>query len=72
MPITIIANNSKGEQILVELNGEKSTITTSGFSGTSCTDATAALEAALGKTVNDTPTGEMWNQTNAKIRVGHS
>ena len=35
-------------------------IETSGFSGTSCQDATRSLEAALGKTVTDTPTEEAY------------
>lgn len=46
--------------ITVGASGE-TTIKTEGFSGSSCKDATAAIEKALGKTVSDTPTGEMRN-----------
>lgn len=46
-------------------------ITTSGFKGTECLKATAALEKALGKKTSDQPTAEMKSQEarqNAKAR----
>lgn len=36
-------------------------ITTNGFTGTGCTDATRAIEAALGTVVEDQPTPEMYD-----------
>jgi hypothetical protein len=57
--ITIIGTNAKGEQIVVEVENGKTTVTAKGFKGTSCVAATAALEAALGEKTSDTPTAEM-------------
>ncbi len=45
--------------ITVGTSGE-TTIKTDGFSGSSCKEATAAIEKALGKTVSDTPTMEAY------------
>jgi len=36
-------------------------VATDGFVGAECKDATRALETALGTTINDTPTAEMYN-----------
>ena len=68
MPISIIGLNGKGEQITIELDGEKSAIRTTGFSGRGCQSATAALELALGKKTTDTPTAEMFvRQPDVKV-----
>ena len=68
MPINIVGTNWKGEQIVIELDGEKSAITTRGFSGRTCQAATAALELALGTKTTDTPTAEMFaKQPDVKV-----
>lgn len=52
--------------ITVAASGEI-TIKTEGFSGSSCKEATAAIEKALGKTVLDTPTGEMHGEQSKNV-----
>lgn len=48
------------KKILMEVSPEgEIKITTSGFKGTECLKATAALEKALGKKTSDQPTAEM-------------
>jgi hypothetical protein len=48
-----------GQVIKVEIDTEgNTTITTSGFTGTECKDATRELERALGRTTSDTTTAE--------------
>ena len=48
------------KQIKVECKDGKVTISTSGYKGTSCKDATKVLEAALGgKAISDVATPEM-------------
>jgi hypothetical protein len=47
------------------------TITTSGFKGSECLKATAALEKALGKKTSDQPTAEM-KQQEARQNAGTS
>ena len=44
-------------------------ITTKGFAGKSCKEATKSLEKALGgKVVSDTPTGEMYQQEKVTVK----
>mgnify|MGYP001617190054 CR=1 FL=1 len=69
MPISIVGSNGKGEQVVVEIDGTKTTIKTAGFQGRSCQNATAALELALGTKTTDTPTAEMFS-TAAAQKVG--
>jgi hypothetical protein len=54
---------SKTIQITISPKGETK-IETSGFSGSSCQDATRALEAALGAKTSETLTGEYYTATN--------
>lgn len=54
---------SKTIQITISPKGETK-IETSGFSGSSCQDATRALEAALGAKTSETFTGEYYTATN--------
>jgi hypothetical protein len=54
---------SKTIQITISPKGETK-IETTGFSGSSCQDATRALEAALGATTSETFTGEYYTATN--------
>lgn len=60
------------KQILMQVSPEgEIKITTTGFKGTECLKATAALEKALGKKTADQPTTEMKQQEakqNAKAR----
>lgn len=67
--ITIIGTNSKGEQVVVTVEDGKTTIETKGFKGTSCLQATAALEAALGVKTSDTPTAEMHQTATSAART---
>ena len=69
MAITIIGTDSHGRQIIVTLDGGKTTVQTEGYQGTSCQAATASLEAALGKVESDTPTGEMYTAP-SELKVG--
>lgn len=51
------------KQILMQVSPEgEIKITTSGYKGTECLKATAALEKALGKKTSDQPTAEMKSQ----------
>jgi hypothetical protein len=45
-------------EIIIHPDGTTS-VTSSGFAGKSCKDATAAYEKALGTVTSDTPTSEM-------------
>lgn len=46
-------------EIIVDIDpAGQTTITTQGFTGSSCKEATRELEAALGKVESDTPTPE--------------
>lgn len=48
-------------QIIIEIDqtGE-TTVKAEGVAGRSCKDLTRNIERALGRTVSDAPTGEMW------------
>ncbi len=48
------------KQIEVKIGGGNVSVTPTGYKGESCKDATAALEKALGKVTEDTPTDEMY------------
>jgi hypothetical protein len=54
---------SKTIQIIVSPTGETK-IETSGFTGSSCQDATRALERALGAAVDEQLTGEYYETSN--------
>lgn len=54
---------SKTIQIIVSPAGETK-IETSGFTGSSCQDATRELERALGATTDEQLTGEYYETTN--------
>jgi hypothetical protein len=54
---------SKTIQITISPKGETK-IETQGFTGSSCQDATRALEAALGAKTSDTLTGEYYAASN--------
>lgn len=54
---------SKIIQVVVNNKGETK-IETTGFSGSSCQDATRALEQALGAKVEETLTGEYYTTSN--------
>jgi hypothetical protein len=54
---------SKTIQITISPKGETK-IETQGFTGSSCQDATRALEAALGAKTSDTLTGEYYATSN--------
>lgn len=58
MPIQVVATKG-GQQVVVTLDGTKTTVETKGFAGRACLDATVALEQALGVKTADTPTPEM-------------
>ena len=50
--------------ITIDISPEgQPTITTAGFAGRSCRDATRDLERALGQVANDQPTAEMHQTT---------
>lgn len=54
---------SKGES--------KIEITTEGFKGTACADATRAIEAILGRVREDTPTAEMFDTEEQHERLNN-
>ena len=51
-------------EIIVDAKGE-ATVQTKGFSGSSCREASKALEQALGVVQSDTPTAEMYQAQSA-------
>jgi hypothetical protein len=64
--------SSQTIEIIVSPTGE-TTVQTKGFSGSTCRDASKALERALGIVQSDTPTAEM-HQTHAadqRLRQGN-
>lgn len=57
------------EQIIIEINADAEVkLTTKGFKGKSCKEATKEFEAKLGRTVEDNATEEMYQNGNANIR----
>ena len=56
-------------EIIVSPKGE-TTVQTKGFAGSSCRDATKALEQALGAVQSDKPTAEMY-QTATDVAKEH-
>lgn len=55
-------------ECVIDENGDV-TVTTRGFAGKSCQDATRQLEAALGATTGDAPTAEMHKPVAQKLGV---
>lgn len=54
------------QQITVEIDSTgATTVTTTGFAGAACKQATAALEKALGNVTRDERTPEFYQQQNA-------
>ena len=51
--------------VKITISKGQTKIETSGFSGSACQDATKKLEAALGQTLTDTPTEEMYNENSS-------
>jgi hypothetical protein len=64
---------TKSIEVIVDAKGECS-VQTKGFAGSSCRDASKALEKALGIVQSDTPTAEMYQpQTvDQSLRQGNS
>lgn len=62
---------SKLIQVIVNPQGETK-IETSGFTGSSCQDATRELERALGATQEETLTGEYYAETNVQTDELHN
>jgi hypothetical protein len=60
--------NSQTIEIIVSPTGE-TTVQTRGFSGSSCRDASKALERALGIVQSDAPTAEMHQTQTADQRL---
>ena len=55
--------------ITIDISPEgQPTITTSGFAGRACRDATRDLERALGQVANDQPTAEMHTTTTTTLQ----
>ena len=57
-------------EIIVSPKGE-TTVTTKGFTGASCRDASRALEEALGQRIGDQLTAEFHQTQNAEQRQQH-
>jgi len=56
------------ETVIARFKGGKVTIETAGFVGTSCQEATAALEKALGEKTADRPTDEAYRAESHEIQ----
>lgn len=57
------------EEIIIEISKDGNTkITTKGFKGRSCKEATKELEKALGVVTSDTPTKEQYEQERMPAR----
>jgi hypothetical protein len=55
------------QQVEVIIKGGKPVVTVKCVKGLDCKKLTQGLEAALGETVSDTPTQEMYEQQNIKV-----
>jgi hypothetical protein len=68
-----MSSPSKTIEILVSPTGE-TTVQTKGFAGSSCRDASSALEQALGLVQCDSPTAEMYQtqSVNQPLQQGNS
>lgn len=62
------SNTTTTIEITVSPTGE-STVQTKGFTGSSCRDASRFIEQALGRTLTDKPTHEMYQTTPAQQGV---
>lgn len=59
------------EEIIIDVApGGSVTISTKGFKGKSCKEATKNLEKALGTVSSDTPTREMYETEPATLKAG--
>jgi hypothetical protein len=58
------------QHITVVIENGKAVISTKGFSGVACKDATKMLERALGATTSDTATEEMNKPQTLGLRAG--
>ena len=56
-------------QIIIVCSGGEVKIETSGFTGKSCEEATAALEKVLGTVTDNTKTAEWYQAAPTKVRV---
>lgn len=60
----------KMEEIIIDVAPDGTTkITTKGFKGKSCKEATKAIEEALGTVVNDIPTPEMHVHEQTRVKA---
>lgn len=57
------------QQVIIDIEGGKPTISVKGAKGKSCKDLTRALEAALGDTAKSTPTAELYEQATKTNQV---
>ena len=55
-------------EITISPTGE-TTLQTKGFTGSTCRDASKALERALGIVQSDTPTAELYQQQNVQEKL---
>jgi hypothetical protein len=56
-------------EITIDESG-KTTVEAQGFTGSSCTDATKAIEQALGATTHDTKKPEYYQQAKVTQKIG--
>jgi hypothetical protein len=56
-------------EITIDESG-KTTVEAQGFTGSSCTDATKAIEQALGATTHDTKKPEYYQQARSVQQIG--
>jgi hypothetical protein len=68
-----MSNTLKTIEILISPTGE-TTVQTKGFAGSSCRDASRAIEQALGLVQSDSPTAEMYQtqSVNQPLPQGNS
>lgn len=65
-----IIGERDGHKIIIDLDGNVSTVSVEGVKGSACTDLTRQIEEGLGKVQSDEPTPEMYEQATEGVQIG--